>query len=395
MLLKPALKKNEHFYIKTLYKTKYWNGKNMEVKVLINSPQKDSDIIYATGYSCLDPIAVIDVDNEVYGFFPSTEIGRAVKSSYCKECLNLNQAGVKTSHPEGAAVLNWLKQHDINKISVPYTFPVAEADFLRNNNIEVNPVRCLYPNRNIKREDEIEKIREVSKKNIEVMDCVKTLLAECSVNADGELVNRGAVLTSEDLQNFIFEAFLHRGLQADSVIAASGVQACDPHEAGHGAIHEKEAIIVDIFPSDRANHYYSDMTRTFCKHKAPQALQEIYDAVKEIQIQTLSKVKNGADGKIIHKEVQAFFVNKGFQTCREGSELYGFFHGTGHGVGLDCHEEPRISSGGSILHTGELVTVEPGLYYPERGAVRIEDLVVVRDDCAEILTEYEKQLVID
>lgn len=367
----------------------------MEVKVLINSSQKDSDIVYATGYICLDPVAVIDVDSEVYGFFPSTEIGRAAKTSRCRECLNLTQLGAKLSHPEGGAVLNWLQEHDINKISVSYSFPVAEADFLRSNGVEVNPVRCLYPNRSVKREDEIEKIREVSKKNVEVMNCVKILLAECGVNAKGELIHNGAVLTSEDLQNFIFEAFLHRGLQADSVIAAAGDQACDPHENGHGAIHEKEAIIVDIFPCSRTNHYYSDMTRTFCKHKAPQALQEIYDAVKEVQINTLSKVKNGADGKVIHREVQDFFSSRGFETCREGKELYGFFHGTGHGVGLDCHEDPRISSGGNILHSGELVTVEPGLYYRGRGAVRIEDLVVVRDDSAEVLTEYEKQLVVD
>lgn len=367
----------------------------MEVKVLINSPQKDSDIVYATGYSCLDPIAVIDVDNEVYGFFPSTEIGRASKISRCKECLNLTQLGAKHSHPEGTAVLNWLHTHNIDKISVPYSFPIAEADFLRNNGVEVNPVRCLYPGRSVKREDEIEKIREVSKKNVEVMDSVKLLLAECGVNASGELVHRGAVLTSEDLQNFIFEAFLHRGLQADSVIAAAGDQACDPHENGHGVIREKEAIVVDIFPYSRINHYYSDMTRTFCKHKAPQPLQEIYDVVKEAQINALSKVKNGADGKVIHREVQNFFSSRGFETCRDGSELYGFFHGTGHGVGLDCHEEPRISSGGSILHSGELVTVEPGLYYVGCGAVRIEDLVAVRDESAEVLTEYEKQLVVD
>lgn len=367
----------------------------MEVKVLINSPQKDSDIMYATGYSCLDPIAVIDVDTEVYGFFPSTEIGRASKNSRCRECLNLTQLGAKFSHPAGGAVLKWLQSHGIHKVDVSYSFPVAEADFLRNNGVEVNPVHCLYPERSVKREDEIEKIREVSKKNVEVMDHVKTLLAECSVNADGELVHRGAVLTSEDLQNFIFEAFLHRGLQADSVIAAVGDQACDPHENGYGAIHEKEAIVVDIFPYSRVNHYYSDMTRTFCKHKVPQALQEMYDAVKEVQINTLSKVKNGANGKIIHREVQDFFTSRGFETCSEGSELYGFFHGTGHGVGLDCHEEPRISSGGSILHSGEVVTVEPGLYYQGRGAVRIEDLVVVRDDSSEVLTEYEKQLVVD
>ena len=367
----------------------------MEVKVLIGSPQKDSDIIYATGYSCLDPVAVIDVDNDVYGFFPATEIGRATKTSRCKECFNLTQSGAKMSHPEGGSVLKWLQSHDIEKISVPYHFPIAEADFLRNAGIQVNPVRCLYPDRQVKREDEIEKIRDVSKKNVEVMDCVKKLLAECSVNAKGELVNHGAVLTSEDLQLFIYEAFLHRGLRADSVIAAAGDQACDPHEAGHGAIHEKEAIIVDIFPSSISNYYYSDMTRTFCKHKAPQALQEIYDAVKEIQICTLSKIKNEVDGKKLHKEVQDFFVSRGFQTCREGRELYGFFHGTGHGVGLDCHEQPRISSGGNILHSGELVTVEPGLYYPGRGAVRIEDLVVVRDDSAEVLTEYEKELVVE
>lgn len=367
----------------------------MEVKVLINSPQKDSDIMYATGYSCLDPIAVIDVDSEIYGFFPSTEIGRASKNSRCRECLNLTQLGAKLSHPVGGAVLKWLQSHGIHKISVPYSFPVAEADFLRSNGVEINSVRHFYPERSVKREDEIEKIREVSKKNAEVMDCVKTLLAECGVNAKGELVHRGAVLTSEDLQNYIFEAFLHRGLQADSVIAAAGDQACDPHENGHGAIHEKEAIVVDIFPYSRINHYYSDMTRTFCKHKAPQALQEIYDAVKEVQIDTLSKVKNGADGRSIHREVQNFFISRGFETCSTGNELYGFFHGTGHGVGLDCHEEPRISSGGSILHSGEVVTVEPGLYYRERGAVRIEDLVVVRDDSAEILTEYEKQLVVD
>ena len=192
---------------------------------------------------------------------------------------------------------------------------------------------------------------------------------------------------------------LRRGCAADGTIVAGGPQGADPHERGHGPLKAGESIIVDIFPVDLSTRYYSDMTRTFVKGEPDDGLQEMYDAVLESQEAALSMVKAGVSGKDVHNRVAEVLHAAGYKTNvhdqEEGKPLTeGFFHGTGHGVGLEIHEAPRVSLAEDRLIAGDVISVEPGVYDPEIGGVRIEDLVVVTEDGCRNLTGFSKRFVI-
>ncbi len=134
------------------------------------------------------------------------------------------------------------------------------------------------------------------------------------------------------------------------------------------------------------------MSRTVVKGKASDDLKRMYDAVQRAQETALGMIHDGAPGREIHDKVCQIFKQGGYETGSVNGRMQGFFHGTGHGLGLDVHEPPRISRSDSVLKRGHIVTVEPGLYYPGKGAVRIEDLVWVTDTGCINLTQYPKQL---
>jgi Xaa-Pro aminopeptidase len=177
---------------------------------------------------------------------------------------------------------------------------------------------------------------------------------------------------------------------------AGGPQAADPHERGHGPLKAGESIIVDIFPVDLSTRYHSDMTRTFVKGEPNEGLQEMYDAVLESQKTALSMIRAGVNGRDIHRKVAEVLHEAGYKTNVHDQEkgkplTEGFFHGTGHGVGLEVHEAPRVSLADEELIPGDVISVEPGVYDPNVGGVRIEDLVVVTEDGYRNLTKFAKE----
>jgi Xaa-Pro aminopeptidase len=116
------------------------------------------------------------------------------------------------------------------------------------------------------------------------------------------------------------------------------------------------------------------------------------DAVLAAQECAFRLIRHGADGESVHREVQQTLEAHGFKTGEVNGRMQGFFHGTGHGLGLDVHEPPRVSKVKATLRAGNVVTVEPGLYYPGVGGVRIEDVVVVTESGCRNLTQYPKEL---
>lgn len=373
-----------------------------KVKVIIDSPVKNSSLYYSSGFYCLDPFVLIDNGKEKIGFLPSTELEKAKANSNLTKVFNMTEEfqkiGKDKKYPalKSSLVINYLYSKNINEIYVPESFPLREADNLRRYNIDVIPIEePFYKSRVSKSDEELQFIRENSIKNSQVMQEVYEILAESTITYNKKLKYNDEILTSEFIQNFILKSFLNKGMSAEYVIVACGDQGCFPHEYGSGELYANTSIIVDIFPRNRSNLYFTDMTRTFCKGKASDDLKLIYNTVLEAQKLGLKKVHAREVGKTIHKSIQDYFESKGFKTGIIDGVLQGFFHGTGHGVGLDCHELPYISNNGGELDEKSVVTVEPGLYYLGKGAVRIEDIVVVQKDGIENLTDFHKTLEVE
>ncbi len=370
--------------------------------LIIDSPTRNLDLYYASSFYCLDPFVYLELNGEKIGFMPSTEIEKAKKKSAMTKFYNLSYELLKIDSEKkypvikSSLVIDLLHQNGIKEIIVPYSMSVMEAENLRNNGFTLTVVdEPFFKERVEKTSEELGFIRENSKKNVEVMDSVKNILGESTIENDGTLKYDGELLTAERLQRIILHLFLDRDLTTDSLITAVGDDGVFPHEEGHGPIYANTSIIVDIYPKSIKNHYYTDMTRTFCKGKASDSLKKIYQTVLDAQKFAMDKVYANEDGKIIHEFVEAFFYNKGYKTRTIDGILQGFFHGTGHGLGLECHEAPKISTYGTKLPKNSVVSVEPGLYYIGLGAVRIEDLVVVKESGIENLTNYEKRLEIE
>jgi Xaa-Pro aminopeptidase len=171
---------------------------------------------------------------------------------------------------------------------------------------------------------------------------------------------------------------------------APGRLGCDPHDEGHGPIRAGAPIIVDIFPRAQKNGYFADITRTFVKGRASKKVRAMYDAVYDGQRLALRSIRDGARASDIHGAIHALFGERGFKSGKIDGRMQGFFHGTGHGLGLEIHEPPRVAGNDAVLKAGMVVTVEPGLYYWPHGGVRIEDTVLVTKRGLKNLTRFPK-----
>jgi Xaa-Pro aminopeptidase len=184
------------------------------------------------------------------------------------------------------------------------------------------------------------------------------------------------------------------GCLPSHTICAPGDQAVDPHEEGRGPIRAHTPIVMDIFPRSESTGYYGDLTRTVVRGRASPRLHELYAVVHEGVRLGHGLVKDGAEGLEIHRRIQALFDRQGYPTGVKAGRMQGFFHGTGHGLGLEIHEPPSIGKRLSTLRAGHVVTVEPGLYYLGLGGVRLEDVALVTRRGSRNLTRVLKHLEI-
>jgi Xaa-Pro aminopeptidase len=315
------------------------------------------------------------------------------------EIMKLSRELKSGAKAYAAAIANLLERLGAmdSPIAVPPHFGVVYADELRARGVTLTPDRVLFEGlRRAKTEAEISNIEKTQAAVEAACAHAVAILEESEVGGDDALIWRGEPLTSELLRSEIDVELLRRGCAANGTIAAGGPQGADPHERGHGPLKAGESIILDIFPVDLSTRYYSDMTRTFVKGEPKEGLQEMYDAVLESQGAALSMIKAGVNGKEVHRKVADVLHEAGYKTNVHDQEpgkplTEGFFHGTGHGVGLEIHEAPRVSLADDELIPGDVVSVEPGVYDPNTGGVRIEDLVVVTEDGCRNLTSFPKR----
>jgi Xaa-Pro aminopeptidase len=202
------------------------------------------------------------------------------------------------------------------------------------------------------------------------------------------------LITAEAVKKLIHGILLDHDCTGKDTIVACGRQAVDPHEQGHGPLRAGKAIVIDIFPQHIRSGYWGDLTRTVVRGAAGHELRGMYSAVRAAQLAALERIKSGVKGSTVHRAAAAELTRRGFRTENLDGQPAGFIHSTGHGVGLAIHEGPSLSASGGRLRAGHVVTVEPGLYYPAVGGVRIEDTVEVTRDGWRYLVPCEKRFEI-
>ena len=293
-------------------------------------------------------------------------------------------------------ILRACRKVGIDRAAVPPHFPVEVADHLRANGIELAVDRDLFDNRRrAKNETELRGIRNAQKACEAALDAARELLRRAQPNGAGLEVD-GEPLTSERIKRVIEGVFADHDVEGSEMIVSHGPQTAVGHDMGSGQIRANEPIVFDLFPKDKQTGCYADMTRTYVVGEPSDEVKEWHRLVKEALDRSTAEVKPGANGRSLFEMVCEIFQTAGYKTVlnKQPGEVLedGFFHGLGHGVGLEVHELPSMSRTGHDLVPGDVVTIEPGLYRSGYGGLRLEDLVLVTKDGYEVITDYPYDL---
>jgi Xaa-Pro aminopeptidase len=367
--------------------------------LIVAASEHDPDMLYATRFFAPDAFIFLEERGKRTLVLSDLEIDRARKQAEADEfvsysALEREVQGKQKKAPAYEKVLShFLRQRGVRSALVPASFPLGFAQELAASKIRLRTTNGLFwPEREAKTEDELKLMRRALQITEAGMARAIEVLKRSKAGAGKKLSWASKTLTSEVLRAEIDSAILRAGGLPANTIVAGGDQACDPHERGSGPLKADSLIILDIFPRDAKSGYFGDMTRTVVRGRANEAQRRLWETVREGQALALRKMKPGVDGLMLHNEVKQFFTDRGFPTEVRAGRQVGFFHGTGHGLGLEIHEFPRFQK--TVFKPGQVLTVEPGLYYPGIGGARIEDVVVVTKSGTRMLSRFEKRLEI-
>src|SRR5258708_27740498 len=370
---------------------------NSSARLIVAPSDIDADMLYATKFWAGDSFIFLEQNGKRSIVLSDLEMGRGKRTAKVDEFVSFNQLerevqGKSKQAPAFEKVLaHFLRKRGVKNAVVPASFPIGYERALAND-VDLATTNGLFrPQREAKTDEELKligralRITEAGlKRALEVLKASKP--------KGKKLIWSGKPLTSETLRAEIDSAMLRAGGTPTNTIVAGGDQACDPHERGSGPLFANSLIILDLFPRDAKTGYWGDMTRTVVRGRANDAQRKLWETVKEGQELALREIRAGIDGMKIHKAIQALFKKRGYPTeVRKGKNV-GFFHGTGHGLGLEIHEYPRLQK--VTLKDRQCLTVEPGLYYPGLGGVRHGDGEVVTETRCKILSRFPKQLEI-
>src|SRR3954447_17175848 len=368
-------------------------------RLMVAASEHDPDMLYATRFFAPDAFIFLEERGKRTLVLSDLEIDRARKTAQADEfvsysALEKEVQGNQRKAPAYEKVLShFLRKRGIRSALVPANFPLGFAQELAASKIRLRTTNGLFwPEREAKTDEELKLMRRALQITETGMARAIEVLAASKPGPAKKLMWSSKPLTSEILRAEIDSAILRAGGLPANTIVAGGDQACDPHERGFGPLKANSLIILDIFPRDAKSGYFGDMTRTVVRGRASEEQRRLWETVWEGQKLALKKMKPGVDGLNLHNEVKRFFSDRGFRTeVRDGRQV-GFFHGTGHGLGLEIHEFPRFQK--TVFKVGQVLTVEPGLYYPGLGGARIEDVAVVTKSGHRLISRFEKRLEI-
>lgn len=369
-----------------------------EAILLFDSSAKNADLLWASKFWAPDPFVFIKTNGKKILMVSTLEAERARKQARADEVIDYGeyreQKGLEDCGYIDLIDLA-LKDLGVATIIVPITFSYENGKVLEERGfclrVKEDP---FFEQRAVKTSEEIKYISGTQKNVEDVLKMVFGIIGKSKIKKD-VLYYKEEALTSEQLRRFIAVELLKRDClcELDSIVS-SGEQTHIPHLSGSGPLKANAPIIMDVYPRSKETKYWADITRTAVRGEASSEFKELYQTVLNGQQNAISMVRQGIDAAEIDRTIRDFFDSKGYRTGEAHGETQGFIHSTGHGVGLDIHEPPRIYlSNHWILKSGNVFTIEPGLYYHGIGGVRIEDLVVATKDGCVNLTKFPKHLM--
>lgn len=374
------------------------NPKNPPARLIISESEQGADMFHATGFRVPDPFVYVESRGKSAILLSDLELDRGRREARVDEVVSFSELEKKllgkTGYPPSslAVIAAFLKTRGGTRPLVSSNFPLGLAEELEAHGIKVRVGRGMFrPEREIKTVEEIKLMTKATRITEIGMERAFEVLKAAEISARAVLKWGGITLTSERLRIEIEAAILRAGgISVGNSIVACGEQACDPHELGHGALKAHQLIILDLFPRAAKSGYYGDLTRTVVRGKASDAQARLWEICLAGQKLALKALHAGAHGGSIHGSVKQFFSDNGYPTERINDRWSGFFHGTGHGLGLELHESPRFAAG--KLKAGQVFTIEPGLYIPGLGGVRHEDVALIMEKGYKLLSRFPKPL---
>lgn len=348
-------------------------------RLLIGSGENSPEIRYLTGISTPDDFICLEYSGSVTALMSKLEISRA--KEYAKPGVSvLLETDYGSTRLEIISRISEVLK--VNAFEVPPDFPLGIADKLRTAGLEITVSEAAFcPGRICKTPDEVRFITASQRAGEAGFARAVEVLKESAVGNDGGLLWQNTPLTSETLRAEIDCTILKHGALPTGTICAGAIQSAQPHNAGSGRLFAGTPIVMDIFPRNPETGYWGDLTRTVVKGKAPETVKKAYAAVKAARDTVKKNITVGADCAKLHLLAEKVLDRHRFYTGISDGEPFGFFHGLGHGVGLEIHEVPRLSPRScEKLKGGEVFTVEPGVYYREWGGIRLEDLIYLAPD---------------
>jgi Xaa-Pro aminopeptidase len=372
----------------------------MTTFLLFDDTLRSHELRHEIGEAIADPIGFIEHDGvRIILASPLEEAILSKREDVVDELWDVYELGYKDlvrspSFPTeliGAEiVLRALEKLGAGKVVVPPSFQLLVADHLREGGTEVivDP-KVWIDRRRRKTPWELEGIERAQRAADTAMLTAARMLGEAEPSGSGVMRFEGEVLTAELIREAMIAELLSQGAESEEILVHSGDACLDGHDLGHGPILPNASLIIDCYPRDRRSGCYTDMTRTFAVGDVSDELKELHRYCRSALEIARERMRPGADDAFA--KVTEYFHEQGFPTqvhhTDPGPLREGFWHGLGHGVGLEVHERPWMGQRADALQEGDVVAVEPGLYFRGVGGVRLEDTVLITEDGPVTLTD--------
>ncbi len=383
--------------------------------MLYSESYRNVNMFYLSDFLAIDPFLYMKkVDEEPILVINQMELDRAKKESTIRDVRSTQDydltSYIRSASEPRLGMMKFIgsvarKELGTQKfVYVPPDFPVAYADYLRGEGLKIKPVfDVLEKARETKDPFEVKSIAAVQRTVEKATSNAIRLISEADVASDGTLMTRTEGKKERLTVGRVRAVFDHTFVENGCIAEEETMIPCGPMSAmGHYAgkasdvLKANEPIVMDVFPKSIKKRYVSDMTRTVVKGKASKKLKAMFETVADVYNSSMDALKAGVLGSEMQEQCFDIFEKAGYETIRGGKKVVkGYYHGLGHGVGLQVHEGPSMSEFYKRpLQEHSVVTVEPGLYDPNVGGVRIEDIVEVTGTGCKDLTKMKISLEI-